>query len=205
MGLEIEVKVAVADPQIWQIIQGMGASLVRPRHFEDNMVFDFPEGRLRSQGQLLRVRMVDGDASLTFKGTRQDHPKLKVREELEIKVEDGKTLAAILERLGFVQVFRYQKYRTEYLLPAEAPEEYVYIMVDETPMGNYLELEGEEQAVLDAARRLGFKENELINKTYSELYAEFCCKNDLAFGNMTFEEAASHKSTRGASNTASAP
>ncbi len=60
----------------------------------------------------------------------------KVRIETESKVEDGRALAEIFTRLGYGPAFRYEKYRTEYTHGGG------HLVLDETPIGVFAELEG---------------------------------------------------------------
>ena len=63
--------------------------------------------------------------------------KHKSREELEIEIGDAALGATILARLGFVPVFSYRKFRTEYA--GKTPDS--VICLDETPAGCFLELD----------------------------------------------------------------
>ena len=53
-------------------------------------------------------------AGSTGNGERRRH---KVREEIELEVSDGKSLARIFEGLGMNAWFRYEKLRTTFRLP----------------------------------------------------------------------------------------
>jgi len=64
--------------------------------------------------------------------------------------------------------FRYQKYRREFLL------ESVHIAVDETPIGNYIELEGSEDTIRRVAGKLGIDESLFLRLSYYSLYLEYC-------------------------------
>ena len=87
----------------------------RPRHFEDNVLYDDEAGTLAGRGCALRVRRTEAGAVLTYKGPREVRPDgLKSRPELETHVADGEALDAILRGLGYRRAFRYQKYREVY-------------------------------------------------------------------------------------------
>lgn len=77
-------------------------------------------------------------------------------------------------------VFRYQKYRREYGV------EGVRVAVDETPIGNYAELEGSEEAIRALARALSFPEKSFLRSSYHSLYLEFCRQKGVAAGHMVF-------------------
>lgn len=166
---EVEIKVAIPDvASARRLLRAAGFRVSQPRVFESNTVFDAPGLPLRTSGSLLRVREVKGTATLTYKGpaTTKKH---KSREELEVTAGDARVLQSILERLGFESTFRYEKYRTE--LRGEGRG---VIMLDETPVGVYLELEGSPRWIDRTARRLGFAEKDYITDSYWRLYADWC-------------------------------
>lgn len=162
-----------------RLLYRAGFRVHKRRLFEDNSVFDTPEQKLREAASLLRLREAGGKAIVTFKG-RPVEAKHKSREELEVVVSDGSTARAIVERLGFRQTFRYQKYRTEYKRPGESGT----ATLDETPIGVYLELEGQPAWIDRMARRLGFSEGDYIKASYGRLYLEWCEKNRRTPANM---------------------
>jgi adenylate cyclase class 2 len=92
-------------------------------------------------------------------------------------------MTAIVERLGYRRVFRYEKYRTEFHQPRRAG----VAMLDETPAGVYLELEGTPHWIDLTARRLGFQESDYITASYGRLYIDWCSANGRTPGDMTFE------------------
>ncbi len=182
--LEAEVKIpvernpleGVAEPEV---------QLVKPRHFEENWVLDFEDGRLRRAEQLLRIRRVGDRGTIAFKGPPLAHRSLKVREEVETEIAHPMRALAIFERLGLRPIHRYQKYRTEYRvqLPSGAT---LSVMFDETPMGNFLELEGEEDDIREFLRQWRLEGRPLLRASYSTLYAEFCRTQGKPFGDMLF-------------------
>ncbi len=169
MAIETEVKVRIGDPEsICARLMELRAAVVSVRHFEDNCLLDFPDGRLQTERCLLRIRSAAGKGILTFKGTPQANGVFKTREELETGIEDGAVAMQILERIGMRLAFRYQKYRREFLLDG------VHIAVDETPIGNYIELEGSENGIRNVAGRLGIGESLFLRLSYYSLYLEYC-------------------------------
>jgi len=181
--METEIKLAVRSAA-WarRLVSAAGFRLAKKRAFESNLVFDTPSLRLRKAASLLRVREMGKDAKLTYKGPPQPS-KHKNREELELEASDARALQAILERLGFRLVFRYEKYRSEYQRDRRG-----VITLDETPIGVYLELEGPPQWIDRTARGLGFAETEYITESYGELYREWCRRHRVKPGNMVFRK-----------------
>lgn len=177
---EVEIKLAVPGASAGErILAGAGFRVARPRTFEDNTAFDTADGRLRAAATLLRLRQAGGSAVLTYKGPPAPG-RHKDREEIETVVADPVAMAAILERLGFVPAFRYQKFRTEYT-DGEGTA-----TLDETPIGCWIELEGAPDWIDRAARALGFAERDYITASYLRLYLEHCAARGIAPGNMVF-------------------
>jgi adenylate cyclase class 2 len=184
-GREIEIKLAMADAAAGRaILRRAGFHVSRRRVFENNTVFDTAQRTLRGAGALLRVRTAGRAATLTYKGPAVAGSRHKNREEMEVAVPDARTTAAIVERLGFEPVFRYQKYRTEY---SEASGGGMATL-DETPIGVYLELEGSPRWIDRTARRLGFAESDYITASYATLYVEGCQRRGVTPDDMVFEK-----------------
>ena len=179
---ETEIKLAVADAA-WarRLLRGAGFRVSRRRVLEANTVFDTAGRRLRRSSRLLRIRTAGGLATVTYKGVPLVS-RHKTREELETAVSDPAALACIVQRLGFQPVFRYEKYRTEFRQPRRAG----LAVVDETPIGVYLELEGTGRWIDRTARLLGFGEGDYITASYGRLYLEWCAKKKRKPGDMVF-------------------
>src|SRR5262245_32619116 len=126
-----------------------GATLVHGRRLQDDAILDTgTEALRRERRSLLRVRIETEKSSLTFKGPVQPST-MKLREEVETIVGDGPSLLQILQELDFRIWFRYQKYREEFSLKD------VIVAIDETPIGTFVEIEGDERGIADTALALG--------------------------------------------------
>ena len=179
---EIEIKLAVKDARsARRRLREAGFAVSRPRVFETNTVFDTPELSLRASSSLLRIRQAGRVTTITYKGA-PEAGSYKSREELEIEIDNAPAMMAIVERLGFRGVFRYEKYRTEFRQPRRAG----VAMLDETPVGVYLELEGTPHWIDLTARRLGFQESDYITASYARVYLDWCAANGRTPGDMTF-------------------
>lgn len=176
---ETEIKLAAGD--LRQLARKLRAAGFRRKHvrtFEVNLLFDTTEQQLRSGGSLLRLRQFGKLWTLTFKGPANTG-RHKSREELEVNI-NGAVMPDILSRLGFHPTFRYEKYRTEYF-DGEGIS-----TLDETPIGNYMELEGTAEWIDATALKLGFSQDDYITTSYGRLYAEHCERNGIQPSNMTF-------------------
>ncbi|HKP13865.1 MAG TPA: class IV adenylate cyclase [Blastocatellia bacterium] len=172
-NLEIEVKLACDD--LGRLTRaGFELQPRKPRHFEDNWLLDDGAQTLFKRGAALRVRSVEGDGWLTYKGASREAASspLKVREEIETAVAEPEKVIALFERLGYHRAFRYQKYRTTYTIRLDGAA--LEVAFDETPMGNFIEIEGDERRVLGILERAGFTAADSIRESYPELQARRC-------------------------------
>ena len=122
-----------------------------------------PGGVLRREGELLRLRKYGADWVLTHKAKGKSG-RHKSRVETETKVADGQKMDAILRALGYVPVFRYEKFRAEW---GEAEG---HIVLDQTPIGGFRRDRG--IAALDRPHREGFglSPRDYITQSYAELF-----------------------------------
>lgn len=167
---EIEVKIKIDDPEkVSAKLATLGAELVKERHREKNTLYDFASRSLFHRKSALRLRTANKKAYLTFKGPPQKSRKFKIREEYETEVKNEKQMKKILKELGFIPAFQYEKYRTVYR------QKKCKICLDETSIGYYLELEGEQSHIVRIAASLGFSKKEFIKLDYIRLIKD---KND---------------------------
>ncbi len=165
--MEVEIKLAVSDVAgLRRQLNRLGFHVRRRRHFEDNLLLDTDTQALRRRGAMLRLRMVAGQPSLTFKEKARLSPHYKVRREQETRVAIVEAVRGILGSLGYKPAFRYQKYRTVFVRPKQPGE----LTVDETPIGTFVELEGSRRWIREVANALGYRPTEFITATYAELY-----------------------------------
>ena len=164
---EIEVKIRIQDPKAArEKILGLGAVIARDRHLERNVLFDFATGGLRANRRALRLRATGKRATLTFKGEPRKSRSFKVREEFETQIRDPKELRKILKALGLKVTFAYTKHRTVFR------KRRLTICIDETSVGNFLELEGERHEITRFARSLGFGRTDFITSDYVEMIVQ---------------------------------
>lgn len=169
MRHEIEVKLEVRDPRaLKRRLSALGFGVIRARRRESNRLYDFADGRLRKAGWALRLRLVDGGCLLTLKSGAVASRSYKIRREIETEVRHGRHLSQILRMLGMYESFRYEKHRTIY--GRKGSPESQHLAYDETPVGNYLELEGPRRWIDEIAGKLGYHREEFITVGYPTLY-----------------------------------
>src|SRR4051812_3634827 len=134
-SLETEVKIRVADlSAIERKLYDAGFHVHVARAFESNTLYDNDGRFLNLSGHILRLRRIADRNVMTFKG-KEFASAHKTREEIETVVGSADAVHAILRRIGYYPVFRYEKYRTEYKHREEDPG---VVTVDETPIGEFL-------------------------------------------------------------------
>jgi len=179
---ETEIKLAVTDAATARhLLRRARFRVFRRRIFERNTLFDTPSQALRAAGCLLRVREAGRISTATYKGPGAAGPH-KSREELEFGITDAKTMALMLQRIGFEPTFRYEKYRTE----LRQPRSKGIATVDETPIGIFLELEGDPKWIDRAAKTLGFSTDDYITASYGRLYLDWCRAQGVEPTHMVF-------------------
>jgi adenylate cyclase class 2 len=183
---EIEIKLAIDDAdEARRRLGEAGAVALAARSFEDNRLYDDAARSLKNSGRLLRLRSVGGRTVLTFKAKPEQggaDPRYKIRDEYETEIADAAAMDLVLRALGYEPTYRYQKYRQPYHLGA------VEVLLDETPIGNFLELEGPPEAIDAAARALGFSPADYDARTYRELHQARTGREEP--GDMVFPETA---------------
>lgn len=165
---EIEVKLKVSNPrQVKRLLQELGLCVSGPRRVEHNSLFDFRDRRLARAGCALRLRATGGRNILTFKGTPSLARGYKSRQEIETGIESSSALRRILKQLQLRETFCYSKYRTTYVPPGKPGKCVVY---DETPVGNYVEIEGPRRWIDRIAKQLGYRREDYVTAGYVALY-----------------------------------
>jgi adenylate cyclase, class 2 len=181
MQREIEIKFQVKDlRKLGRTLRAEGFRLVTPRTNEMNTLYDLPGEVLRARKELLRLRKYGSAWTLTHKsaGRKGRHSS---RVELETSVADGRTMDAILRALGYAPSFRYEKFRAEWT------DGKGQVVVDETPIGNFCEIEGPPRWIDATAKKLGVGREDYITKNYATLFAEWKPQTKSAAEEMTFK------------------
>jgi adenylate cyclase, class 2 len=181
MHREIEIKFQVTDLRgLARQLRATGFRLVTRRTHEMNTLYDLPGGILRKRKQLLRLRKYGSTWKLTHKSGRKIG-RHSSRIELETGVADGKKMDAILRGLGYAPSFRYEKFRAEW---ADSKGQ---VVVDETPIGNFCEIEGPSRWIDSTAKKLGVTEEDYITKNYATLFSDWKQATKSSAQEMTFQ------------------
>lgn len=182
-NLEVEVKFLLANlPDMRHKLLAAGAVLKKERVYERNIRFDTPDEALLQKWELLRLRQ-DTAVRITFKGPAIEDltSEVKVREELELTVDDFDTAVTIFTRLGYHPIQVYEKYRETFQLGG------VEIVFDEMPYGDFMELEGSESEIKTTAVAIGLDWDKRVLGNYLGLMAELKAFHSLPFDDLTFE------------------
>lgn len=181
--IETEVKIPIRQSPVdaRRLIESHGYVLIAPRTLEADRLFDRGDSELKSADQLLRLRRSGSVSTVTYKGPA-NRQRYKSREEIEFDVSDPAAFELVLDRLGYTPRFRYEKFRTKFSSPAETG----IVTIDETPIGVFLELEGEAAWIDRTAARLGFQPAEYCTVSYAALYREYLRSHQGAPQDMVF-------------------
>ena len=186
-NVEVEIKFRVADVRsLARKLHGAGFRMVTKRTHEMNTLYDLPGEILRGRQQLLRLREYGSEWKLTYKAKKKTG-RHSSREELETRLEDGKRMDLILRSLGYEPSFRYEKFRAEWT------DGKGQVVVDQTPIGNFCEIEGSPRWIDATAKKLGVSQTDYITKNYATLFSDWKQENKNSADEMTFKAVAGGK------------
>lgn len=186
---EVEIKFRVEDLNLLnRHLRGVGFQRITPPTHEMNTLYDVRGLALRKRGELLRLRKYGEAWVLTHKakGAAGRH---KTRVETETRVADGPKMDAILLALGYRPTFRYEKFRAEWT------DGRGHVVVDETPIGNFGEIEGAPRWIDATAKALGIRPANYITDTYAGLFFAWKRRTRSRAGEMTFRAVGTKRSS----------
>jgi adenylate cyclase class 2 len=187
---EVEIKFRPHDLRaLKRRLRATGFRLVTGRTHEMNTLYDLPGQPLQKRGELLRLRKYGTEWVLTHKAKGRTG-RHKTRVESETKIADGAKMDAILQALGFQPCFRYEKFRAEW------SDGKGHVVVDQTPIGNFGEIEGPPRWIDKTARLLGISPANYISQTYAGLFFEWKQQTQSPAQEMTFRAVRRKKETR---------
>jgi len=192
---EIELKFPVPDPEALQSrLPQLGFELVTPRTFEHNTLYDTPTRDLRARKQILRLRKYGSLCTVTHKRLPDqqdpvDTTRYKIRVETETTVGECEALAEIFKQLGYLPAFLYEKYRTEWSHTAGPNAEITaHLVLDETPIGTYAELEGPTAWIDETLAELDIDPATCLTDSYGKLFLDWKQRTSSPAENLTFAE-----------------
>ena len=185
MKVETEIKLWLRGglSKIRHALREAGFRISKHRALESNILFDNAKRTLRKHGKLIRVRRVGKHTLLTYKGPSEPS-RYKKRQEIEIELPLASPIGAILTLIGHHPVFRYEKYRTEYGKRNNDGK----VLVDETPSGNFLEIEGSPRWIDRTAKLLRFSKKDYVTRSYGYLYLAHCRERRIRPKDMLFHK-----------------
>jgi adenylate cyclase class 2 len=185
---EIEIKFRVADLRaLGRKLRAAGFRLLTPRTYELNTLYDLPDEVLRGRKELLRIRKYGSVWTLTHK-SKGKVGRHSSRVELETPVGDGRKMDLILRALGYSPSFRYEKFRAEWT------DGKGHVVVDETPIGNFCEIEGAPRWIDVTAKKLRVSKTDYVTKNYAGLFLEWKVRMKSAADEMTFKAVGKNRS-----------
>ena len=167
MAREIEAKIALQPGEMDRIRARLIELCAEPHGIdhEENVVFHLKTGDRRRDRKRLRLRTFGGrsDAVLTCKGPAEKDTTYKSRDEFEVRVSDAASVREILRQLGFRTRTEYRKRREHWHFAETA------VALDQLAFGDYLEVEGTEQAIQNTLAALGLAQRQHIRRGYAGL------------------------------------
>ena len=161
--IEVEKKFRLTKRQrdaVLKRLPAVGAEF-ESEDFEENTLFN---GAALEVGTcVLRLRRVDGKATLTYKKALPGISSIKQRREEETAIGDPEAMEAILVALGFTPALVYEKRRQTWRLGNTE------IVIDVLPFGLFMEIEGRVSDIRTAERKLGMKGLKTESATYPQL------------------------------------
>lgn len=182
--LEIEVKFFLTDRKsIRNRIIALEPEQ-KGRVFESNIRYEDADNTLVEKRSLLRLRR-DTNTTLTFKSdkseSQNDAQVFKVHRELEVTVSDFQIMDQILDSLGFHQEQIYEKWRETFVLGKTV------LCLDTMPFGEFLEIEGDGDDIINVANTLGLVWDNRILNNYLSLFDAIRTRLKLSFNDITFK------------------
>jgi adenylate cyclase class 2 len=182
MANEVEIKFAISDlKELRKKLRQQKFREITPRTHEMNTLYDSGLRPLKRRGEILRIRKYGNEWKLTHK-SKGKAGRHKTRKETETLVDDGNKLEQVFIALGLKPAFRYEKFRSEWTDGSGR------VVLDETPIGNFGEIEGPPRWIDRIAKALAIPREQYITKSYAELFYAWKRRTSSRAQNMTFAE-----------------
>jgi predicted adenylyl cyclase CyaB len=187
MPLEIEIKLQLdSHAPVLDRLAALGAAHIGTAR-ETNIFFDRPDHALRRADSGLRVRFTTTAADphpralLTFKGPAAT-TGLRAREAFDLHLTPPDQIVPLLQALGFVQLFLFEKDRDSWRLAD------CLIELDTLPhFGTFLEIEGPSESAVHAIQsQLNLTALPAHRESYAKMVGEFLARSPALGGALRF-------------------
>lgn len=178
--IETEIKLKVDDLELLMENLKNKAEFLGEA-FQKTIRFDTPDRDLERKGIFLRVRS-GFENVITLKKKIETASGVFAREEIEVDIKDIDKMAKILSDLGFNRQWIMEKYRSEWKYNN------LILSVDKLPFGDYLEIEGKEDEIEQAAKEFGFNFKNKIISSYWDIFAEYKKQHGIVEENIVFSK-----------------
>ncbi|MBD3307145.1 CYTH domain-containing protein [candidate division KSB3 bacterium] len=192
MAHEVEAKYPVENlSRVQRALRSAGAEF-RGTFLQSDCFYDLPDHTYRKNGCGLRLRSLkilksgavklDPRPEITFKGPVKPNAKVKIRREIQTRLDCGKTAHQLMLACGLKQVMCVEKRRSSYRLGR------CLVELDQLPMlGTFVEIEGPDEKTIEGVRQQLKIDSEHISASYLHLLAEHCKNKNLQADIITFE------------------
>jgi adenylate cyclase, class 2 len=179
---EREMKLYIRDSRaLAERLRLSGAEEVREQTLEYNLRLDTPDGKLRKEGRLLRLRQ-DDRVSVAYKDQAEAHNGVIKRREIEFIADDFQVALKLFKALGYEEVVVYEKYRAIYRLGD------VEVALDELPYGDFIEIEAQSNALIEGVvQMLGLDGSKAVDTNYLGLFERLKQALGFNFRDLTFD------------------
>ena len=168
-SLEREIKLRFESADAARAaVAALGATPLRGRRLQDDVLLDTDDRRAPARAAAsLRVRARRRAEPPSPSRARCMPSAMKVREEIETVVGDAEMLLRVLRRArASRRASATRSIREEFALDGRV------VAIDETPVGTFVELEGDETAIADVARGLGRTPGDYVLASYRSLFLD---------------------------------
>jgi len=162
--MELEVKIRV--PSLEDFEAGLGFAEFLGEERQVDTYFRMPER------ELLRVRVVDGKGAVLGHKAIRDEANTEF-DETECGVSDGEVMMEILRRLGYMEWVTIEKERRTY-----RHGDVTFELNRVRHLGDFVDIEimtddpGQRRRIMEMVRQLGYSEEDVEPRLYSELLLE---------------------------------
>jgi predicted adenylyl cyclase CyaB len=174
MPLEIELKFKIKNYK--EIVKKLlNISKFISSCHERTIMYDNKNKDLFKKDARLRIRKIknlkkdEETCELSYKKpiTRSG---IKIEDENEVLVSSFSEIEKLFKKIGFEKISSYERIRDTF-------EKYgCKITLDSFSFGNFLEIEGRKEVIINIAEKLGFNLKNNITKSCDDIYADLCNK-----------------------------